>query len=96
LLNIFSNCLLNDVLAPTLDYLDLDLTAFVAVSLKQSHNGNLADKAGHRSDLLRSLVLVHESGRTADERLVRFDGFTWATHEVGMRENLTRTLALPT
>ena len=67
---VLSDRFVNDMLATARDYFNLDRAA---VSFEQSHNGDLADKARLGSDLLRSLVLVHESGSAADERLIRFN-----------------------
>ncbi len=79
LLNIFSHRFVNDVLATARDYFAFNFAAFVAVSFEQSHNSDLADEAGHRSNLLSSLVFVHKSGSAADERFIGFNRFTRPT-----------------
>lgn len=76
LLYVFSYRFVDDVLATASNDFALYLAPAVAMPFEQSHNGDLAHKAGHGSNLLGSLVLVHESGRATNEGFIGFDRFT--------------------
>lgn len=70
LLHVLSDRFLNRFFAAAWNHL---ASHIAAVPLKQSHDRDLANKSRLGSDLLGSFVLVHESGRAADECLVGFN-----------------------